>query len=111
VYITGIDVFANHLVRDGARRRIDAARDRRSSRWQIASHYVSGAGLLHRAESEPHFDTNVFRYTYTSLSRLTARTDYDMDSRQQTLLKRVEVRITIRRNTPRSEFSRPPGMA
>jgi len=91
VYITGIDVFANYLVateREGGLTQFEVLdlRDGKSHRVQFPEPaYAAGPGQNHV------FDTTVFRYGYQSMVTPSSTYDYDMNTRQQTLLKRVEV--------------------
>ena len=91
VYITGIDLFANHLVateREGGLTQIEILdfRDGKSHRIQFPEPaYAAGLSQNHV------FDTAVLRYGYQSMVTPNSTYDYDMNSRQQTLLKRVEV--------------------
>jgi len=91
VYITGIDLFANHLVateREGGLTQIEIL-DLRNGK----SHRVRFPEPTYTASpSQNHvFNTSVVRYGYLSLVTPLSTYDYDMDTRQQTLLKRVEV--------------------
>ena len=91
VYITGFDVFANHLVateREGGLTQLEILdlRDGKSHRIAFPEPaYTTGPS------QNREFFTNVFRYTYTSLITPNSTYDYDMNTHQQTLLKRVEV--------------------
>jgi len=91
VYITGIDAFANHVVateRESGLTQIEIL-DLRSGK----SHRIRFPEPTYTASpSQNHvFNTNVFRYGYLSLVTPLSTYDYDMDTHQQTLLKRVEV--------------------
>ncbi|MDQ6800353.1 MAG: S9 family peptidase [Acidobacteriota bacterium] len=91
VYITDLNVFANYLVaseREGGLTQLEVVdlRDGKSHRIAFPEPaYTTGPSQNHV------FDTQVFRYTYTSLVTPTSTYDYDMGTRQQALLKRVEV--------------------
>jgi oligopeptidase B len=91
VYITDLSVFANYLVateREGGLTQLEIVdlRDGKSHRIAFPEPtYTTGASQNHV------FDTQIFRYTYTSLVTPNSTYDYDMGTRQQTLLKRVEV--------------------
>jgi oligopeptidase B len=91
VYITDLSVFANYLVateREGGLTQLEIVdlRDGKSHRIAFPEPtYTTGASQNHV------FDTQIFRYTYTSLVTPNSTYDYDMDTHQQTLLKRVEV--------------------
>ena len=91
VMLTGIDVFSNHLV---ISERIDALRqirviDQRSGE----EHYIDfGEDVFTSFTStNPSFDTNILRYGFTSMKTPFSTLDYDMDSRESTLLKQTEV--------------------
>ncbi len=91
VMLTGIDVFSNHLV---ISERIDALRqirviDQRSGE----DHYIDfGEDVFTSFTStNPSFDTNILRYGFTSMKTPFSTLDYDMDSRESTLLKQTEV--------------------
>ena len=91
VYVTGIDLFANHLVaseREGGLTQLEVLdlRDGKSHRIQFAEPTYT----LSPAQNHV-FNTNVFRFAYSSLVTPFSTYDYDMSTRQQTLLKRVEV--------------------
>ncbi len=91
VYITGIDLFANHLVateREGGLTQLEVLdlRDGKSHRIRFPEPtYTASPGQNHV------FNTNVFRFGYTSLVTPFSTYDYDMDARHETLLKRTEV--------------------
>ncbi|HEY8131432.1 MAG TPA: S9 family peptidase [Thermoanaerobaculia bacterium] len=91
VYITDIDVFANHLVateREGGLTQLEIL-DLRTGK----SHRIHFPEPTYTASPSQNyvFNTNVFRYGYLSLVTPLSTYDYDMDTQQQTLLKRVEV--------------------
>ncbi|HMC22022.1 MAG TPA: S9 family peptidase, partial [Thermoanaerobaculia bacterium] len=91
VYITDIDVFANHLVateREGGLTQLEVLDLRTGKPHRI--HFPEPTYTA--SPSQNHiFNTNVFRYGYLSLVTPLSTYDYDMDTQQQTLLKRVEV--------------------
>jgi oligopeptidase B len=91
VYITGVEVFANHLVaseREGGITQLEVLdlRDGKSHRIQFAEPTYTLVPNQNRV-----FNTNVFRFGYSSLVTPFSTYDYNMDSREQTLLKRTEV--------------------
>jgi oligopeptidase B len=91
VYITSIDVFANHLVcteRESGLTQIEIL-DLRSGK----SHRIRFPEPTYTASPNQNhiFNTNVFRYVYLSLVTPLSTYDYEMDAQKQTLLKRVEV--------------------
>ncbi|HXG58364.1 MAG TPA: S9 family peptidase [Thermoanaerobaculia bacterium] len=91
VRIEAIDLFANHLV---AREREDGL-----SQFEIVDlrdgkrHRISFPEPAYAAGPGPNevFDTKVFRYVYQSLVTPPTVYDYDMETREQVLLKRTEV--------------------
>ena len=91
VYVTDFDLFANHLVateREGGLTQLEVLdlRDGKLHRIQFPEPtYTAGPSQNHV------FNTTIFRYTYTSLITPASTFDYNMDSREQMLLKRVEV--------------------
>jgi oligopeptidase B len=91
VYVTGITLFANHLVaseREGGITQLEVLdlRDGKSHRIQFAEPtYTVFPNQNHV------FNTNVFRFGYSSLVTPFSTYDYNMDSREQALLKRTEV--------------------
>ena len=91
VYVEQVDAFRNYVVvneRSGGLRRLRIT-DLASS----ATHYVSfpepAYGVF--ASSNAEFDTGVFRFAYSSLVTPGSVYDYDMKTRQRTLLKRQEI--------------------
>ena len=86
-----MDLFARHLVVHG-----------RSNGLQTITIYPFGEGDPHEIDfPEPvyalrgapnrEFDTDTFRFTYTSLTRADSVYDYQMDSRRRTLIKQKPV--------------------
>jgi oligopeptidase B len=91
VYITGIDLFANHLVattREGGLTELEILdlRDGKTHRMRFAEPAYAVSGSANHV-----FETNVFRYGYQSMVTPLSIYDYDMSSRSQTLLKQTEV--------------------
>lgn len=95
VRIEAFDLFKNHMVlrvREGGLQQLEIYDLRDSAvppkvhriTFPEASYAVSGA-------ANPEFDTDQFRYNYTSFITPLSVYDYDMDSGKQTLLKRTEV--------------------
>lgn len=91
VYVTAINLFANHLVaseREGGLTQLEILdlRDGKSHRIQFPEPTYA------TSPSQNHvFNTATFRYAYQSMVTPLSTYDYDMDSRSQTLLKRIEV--------------------
>jgi oligopeptidase B len=91
VMLEGVDLFANHLVtytRQNALNDINIT-DLRTGR----SHKMGFPEPVYSAypTSNAEFNTNLLRYSYTSFVTPNSVFDYNMDSRQQTLLKEQPV--------------------
>ncbi|MGF7218339.1 oligopeptidase B [Spirosoma lacussanchae] len=96
VYLSDLDVFANHLVlgeRKAGLTNIRIISQKRTGDPARADFYlpfqdpayVAGIGY------NPDFNTNVVRYTYASLTTPSSTYDYNMDTQTATLMKRQEV--------------------
>ncbi len=91
VYVTGIELFANHLVateREGGLTQLEILdlRDGKSHRIRFPEPTYT------TFPSQNHvFSTNIFRYAYQSMVTPLSVYDYDMSTRGQSLLKRTEV--------------------
>ena len=91
VMVSGIDVFADHLViserRDGLRN--IRVIDQRNGN----EHYLDFGEAVYSAypSVNPSFNTNVLRYQFSSLITPRSTFDYDMDMKVSTLLKQSEV--------------------
>ena len=91
VMVSGIDVFADHLViserRDGLRQ--IRVIDQRNGN----EHYLDFGDAVYSAypSVNPSFNTNVLRYQFSSLITPRSTFDYDMDMKVSTLLKQSEV--------------------
>jgi oligopeptidase B len=92
VLLEGIEIFKDHLV---VTERSEGLTKLRVMPWSnnTESHYVAfndpAYGVYLSANVE--FDTPVLRYVYTSLTTPNTVYDYDMNTRQATLLKQQEV--------------------
>jgi len=87
----GIDLFKNFAVVLEKSKAVNGIRmlDFRTGKWQSMSfpepvYTASGSG-------NPEYNTNVYRYSYTSMITPQSVFDYDMETHQATLLKRQEV--------------------
>jgi oligopeptidase B len=93
VKLEGIAVFARHLVvleRAEAVRRLRVIDLESGARHVIEQpEAVSRVGMPE--EDNPEFDRSTLRYTYTSLVTPQSIFDYDLDTRQRTLLKQEPV--------------------
>ena len=91
VMVSGIDVFADHLViserRDGLRQ--IRVIDQRNGN----EHYLDFGEEVYSAypSVNPSFNTNVLRYQFSSLITPRSTFDYDMDMKVSILLKQSEV--------------------
>ena len=91
VYLQGFEIFKDHLV----------LRERKGGLNQIRIKPWSGEGAHHLDFGEPtymayigenhDFDTPLVRYVYSSLTTPESTYDYNMKTREKTLLKRKEV--------------------
>jgi oligopeptidase B len=92
VRIETIDLFTNHMVvrlREGGLSHLEIYDLREGGKSHRVSFPETAYAVFPSANAE--FDSNVYRYTYTSFVTPSSVYDYDLDSRKQTLLKRVEV--------------------
>jgi len=90
-YLTGFDVFRDHLVL--AERRGGLVR-LRVVPWAGGGEHELDFGeptYLAGLDSNPELDTSVLRYSYTSMTTPRSVYDYDMATRERTLRKRDEV--------------------
>lgn len=91
VFFEGCELFKNHLVVSERERALTHFRiipwDGRPEH-SIAFEEPAYMAFLH---INPEFETTILRYGYTSLTTPMSVYDYDMDTRETTLLKRMEV--------------------
>ena len=91
VMLEGVDCFRDHLVlleREGGLPRVSVTDLRTGATHRIGfpeAAYTAGP------EANPEFDTRTFRYGYQSLVTPPSVFDYDMDTREATLLKEQPV--------------------
>ncbi len=91
VYLGSFEVFQNHLVVSERREGLIRMRVRP---WDGSpEHYLDFGEPAYLAyfSDNPKMDTTVLRYGYTSLTTPNSVFDYDMNTRQKTLLKEEEV--------------------
>jgi oligopeptidase B len=91
IYVEGVNAFRNHLVwaeRAGGFRRL-VVYDLPTRQMHRIAFDEAAYGVFPSAN--PEFDTNLFRFTYSSLVTPPSTYDYDVKSRRRTLLKREEV--------------------
>lgn len=90
-FLGAIEMFRDHLVLSERR---DGLIHLRVMPWKgDGEHYLSfdEPAYLAFIGANPDFDTRVLRYGYTSMTTPTSTYDYDMVTRERTLLKREEV--------------------
>ena len=91
VLLSDIEVFTNHMViserKDGLRQL--RVIDQRSEK----EHYMGFGEAIYSAfaTTNPSFDTNILRYGFSSMKTPYSTLDYNMDTRESTLLKQTEV--------------------
>ncbi len=91
VLLSDIEVFTNHMViserKDGLRQL--RVIDQRSEK----EHYMDFGEAIYSAfaTTNPSFDTNILRYSFSSMKTPYSTLDYNMDTRESTLLKQTEV--------------------
>ena len=90
IFLQGFDIFKNYLVLE---ERINGLRAIRVINWNGKEHYIqfNDPAYLSYTTSNLDFDTNILRYGYTSLTTPTSIYDYNMDTKEQVLLKQNEV--------------------
>ncbi|MCL4146648.1 UNVERIFIED_CONTAM: hypothetical protein GTU68_018925, partial [Idotea baltica] len=91
VYFHGMDLFTDFLVSE---ERKDGFRTIRVIKWDGSDdHYIkfNDPSYVAGTTSNLDFDTNILRYRYSSLTTPTSVFDYNMDTKEQVLLKQEEV--------------------
>lgn len=91
VLLEGIEIFKDYLVVD---ERKEGLTQLRVIRWDgKGEHYLEFQDPTYAAGTgaNPDFNTEVLRYSYTSLTTPSSTYDYDMATRERTLLKQQEV--------------------
>jgi oligopeptidase B len=91
VFFQGFDVFRDHLVLS---ERKDGLTQLRVRPWSgVGDHYVrfDEEAYVVYPNTNPEFDTSTLRLAYQSLATPNSIYDYDMETRELTLLKRDEV--------------------
>lgn len=91
VYLEGIEVFKNHLVVQEKNQGLSQLRIINHS--TKAEHYLNFGEPAYDANigSNPSFDTNILRYSYTSLTTPNSTFDYDMNAQTKELKKQQTV--------------------
>jgi oligopeptidase B len=91
VYLDGIEIFNDYLVLS---ERKDGLINLRVRPWDGSEeHYLDFGEEAYTAyiSTNPEFDTKILRYGYTSMTTPNSTYDYNMESREKTLLKQQEV--------------------
>ncbi|NIR52385.1 S9 family peptidase, partial [candidate division KSB1 bacterium] len=91
VLLSGFEIFRDHLVLS---ERKDGLRNLRIMAWDGSDdHYIDFGEPAYLAfiDTNPDFNTTTLRYGYTSMTTPKSIYDYDMVSREKTLLKRDKV--------------------
>lgn len=90
VLFESFDLFKNHLV---IQERLNGLRTIRVTSWEGEDYYIDfkDPAYVSYTTSNLDFDTNVLRYYYTSLTTPGSTYDYNMDTKEQTLLKQEAV--------------------
>jgi oligopeptidase B len=91
VFLSGFEIFKDYLVLD---ERKDGLKQVRIIEWKTQKeHYLNFGEEVYTAwiGYNPEFNTNLVRYTYSSLTTPTSVYDYDMKSREKKLLKQTEI--------------------
>ena len=91
VYLSDFDIFRDHLV---ASERKEGLRQLRVRPWDGSEEHYLDFGeptYLAFARDNEEFDTTTLRYHYESLTTPDSIYDYDMNTREKTLLKQDEV--------------------
>lgn len=91
VYLEGIEVFKNHLVVQEKNQGLSQLRIINHS--TKAEHYLNFGEPAYDANigSNPSFDTDILRYSYTSLTTPNSTFDYDMNAQTKELKKQQTV--------------------
>ena len=90
VFLQGFELFRDHLVLS---ERAEGLTRLRVRAWEGEEHEIAfdEPAYLASLSANPELDTDILRYGYTSLSAPRSVYDYDMSTRERTLLKEDEV--------------------
>lgn len=90
VYFSDFDIFKNYLVLSERKQGIT---ELRVMPWKGEEYYIDFDEEVYAAHSNvnPEFDTDVFRFSYTSLTTPNSIYDYNMKTRERELLKQTEI--------------------
>ena len=91
VFLEGIELFRNHMVVE--ERKSGLMELRVINQLTKQEHYLEFHDPAYTAYSgqNPDFDTEIFRFGYTSMSTPSSVYDYNLNTKERTLLKQVEV--------------------
>lgn len=91
VLLEGIAIFKNHLIVDERKNGLTQLRIRR---WDGSGEYYmefQDPAYAAGVSSNPEFDTEIVRYSYTSLTTPNSVYDFNMNTKERVLLKQQEV--------------------
>lgn len=91
VFFQGVDIFSNHLVISEMSEGLTRIRIRE---WETGDEHALDFGepaYFAYTTTNLSFDTNTLRYAYTSLTTPNSTYEYDMVTRERTLLKETDV--------------------
>ncbi|WP_104733806.1 S9 family peptidase [Hanstruepera ponticola] len=90
VLLENFDLFKDHLV---TAERLNGLRTIRVLPWEGKDYYIEFKDPAYTAypTSNLDFDTNILRYTYSSLTTSNSTFEYNMDTKEQALLKQENV--------------------
>ncbi len=91
VFLEGIELFRDYLV---VEERKEGLINLRVIRWEDGSEYYVDMGeevYTAGISVNPEFDTGLLRYAYSSMTTPVSTYDYNMDTREKTLMKQQEV--------------------
>jgi len=90
VYLSDYDVFKDYLVLE---ERKDGLSQLRVMPWKGEEYYIDFDEEVYAVEGDVNldFDTDTFRFSYTSLTTPNSIYEFDMKNRERTLLKEQEV--------------------
>ena len=93
VFLSGIEIFKKFLV---LQERKEGLIQMRVMNWSnMREHYISFSDPTYSvyANVNLEFDTDLFRFSYTSLTTPNSTYDYNLMSKERTLLKQQEVLV------------------
>ncbi len=89
-FLQGVDIFKDFLV---VSERVNGLRAIRVKPWKGEEHYIefNDPAYLVYTTSNLDFDTDILRYGYTSLTTPNSTFEYNMNTKEQVLLKQQEI--------------------